>query len=167
MQCKKGQIPQPSRGLVKHTDDKQGGKRLCLYSASHKQMPRRHSLNAVTFHATNPLSQQANRDYTPMTQTSPTTPSPRAASPGEGTGKERQVRAKSIFPLRESLASAQPPWRSSLPKHQFSWNQETLCNSSGGRAQTSQDYVPARGRCNQSSHLKVASPILTRQQKFM
>ena len=29
------------------------------------------------------------------------------------------------------------------------------------------DYVPERGCCNQSSHLKVASPLLTRQQKFM
>lgn len=29
------------------------------------------------------------------------------------------------------------------------------------------DYVLARERCNQSSHLKVASPLLTRQLKFM
>ena len=101
MQCMQVQIPQPPRALVKHADDKQGGKRLCRLSPGHKQTQRRHSPNAVTIHATDALSQRENQDSSPLLSSPPL----RAASPAEGTRKERAL----PFPTRRlSLGSASP-----------------------------------------------------------
>lgn len=101
MQCVQGQIPQPPRALVKHADDKQGGKRLCRLSPGHKHTQRRHSPNTVTVHAPNPLSQRENQDSSPLL--SPLLAA--AASPSEGTRTERAL----PFPARWlSLGSASP-----------------------------------------------------------
>ncbi|XP_066895909.1 uncharacterized protein [Kogia breviceps] len=85
-----------------------------------------------------------------------------AASPAEGTRKERAL----PFPTRRlSLGSASPALFS-IKTSIFLKSGDIMQQQRGG-AQASLDYVPERGRCNQSSHLKVASPLLTRQQKFI
>lgn len=108
MQCMQGQIPQPPRALVKHADDKQGGKRLCRLSPGHKQTQRRHSPNAVTVHATNALSQRENQDYCPLVSPPPLL---------RRQPRRRHEKGKSAALPQEM---AQSPRRSSLPKHQFS-----------------------------------------------
>lgn len=81
-----------------------------------------------------------------------------AASPTEGTRKERAQ----PFPKRRlSLPGALLYQNINFPEIRRHYA------TAAGGAQASPDYVPERGRCNQSSHLKVASPLLTRQQKFM
>lgn len=70
------------------------------------------------------------------------------------------------LPARDGLASAQPPGAPFDQNINFPEIRRHYATAKRG-VQTSPVYVPARGRCNQSNHLKVASPLLKRQQKFM
>lgn len=149
MQCMQVQIPQPPRALVKHADDKQGGKRLCRLSPGHKQTQRRHSPNAVTIHATNALSQRENQDSSPLLSSPPL----RRRQPRRRDEKEKSA----ALPHEKAQPRLSLPGALLYQNINFPEIRRHYATAAGG-AQASPDYVPERRRCNQSSHLKVASP---------
>lgn len=100
---------------------------------------------------------QENQDYSPLLYP----PLPRRQA------RRKHKKGKSVaLPSRDGSASTQPPGAPLYQNINFPEIRRHYATAAGG-AQTSPVYVPARERCNQSSHLKVASPLQTRQQKFM
>lgn len=132
--------PQPPEARVPHADDKRGGKRLC----SHRRDKNKRGagiLRVPSLFTPPTLSQQENPDYFPLLSRPPQPPAPLpAASTAESRRKERAL----PFPLE--MAQPRLLLRFALPKHQFSRNQETLCNSGGG-GDGGGELEPARSTC--------------------
>lgn len=155
----RGQIMQCVQGQTHHLP-KRGGRTLTTNAeerlCSHRPDKNKRGagiLRVPSLFTPPALSPQENPDYFPVLAA----PAPTAACAAESRRKGR------AWPFPLQMAQPRLLLRFSPPKHQFSRNQEALCNSGGegwGVGSSNQPGLRAGARrCNQSSHLKVASPL--------
>lgn len=157
--------PQPPEARVPHADDKRGGKRLCSHRPD-KNKRGAGILRVPSLFTPPTLSQQENPDYFPLLSPPPRPPTPSPPPALQKAGERREG-----CPSRSRWLSLGYFSAALYPNINFPEIRRHYATAAGRGwgwgARTSPVYVPARGRCNQSSHLKVASPLARQGSKSL